>query len=355
MRILALTQRVPHRPNRGDRIRAHHLLKRLAREHEIWLASLDDEGGRDRPWPQLEEFCHRATVEIVTQPRRLVAAIRSLLKDEPLSFAWFRHGRLLQTLLDWHREAPFDAAYVFSSSMAPYWFALDARSPLPMVMDFVDVDSLKWGQYASSSRGVKRWIYQREQQLLQKWEVRIARRASVSLFVNEAEVDAFGKMATEVDALRNPLRLEALGNGVDMEAFARPEGYESGGGERLVFVGMMDYHANADAVIWFAQKVWPLLLARHPHLELEIVGARPTAEVRALTELTGVRVTGRVDEVRSHLWDARVAVVPLRIAQGTQNKVLEAMLIRPRNSPPRCTACSTTRRPRDARWRLLSR
>ena len=321
MRILALTQRVPHRPDRGDRIRAHHLLKRLGRRHEITLGSLDDEGGRDAPWPQLNEFCRGRAIEMVSRAGRLKEATVSLLRGEPLSFAWFRSGRLLHTLLDWHRREPFDVAYVFSSSMAPYWLALDQKHPLPLVMDFVDVDSLKWGQYADAARGPKRWIYRREQRLLRQWERRLTELAHRSLLVNEAEVRAF----REVLGGGVQDKVEALGNGVDAEAFTRPDGYEARPGRRVVFTGMMDYHANADAVVWFARQVWPLLLARHEDLEFEIVGARPTVEVRRLGDLPGVTVTGRVDEVRVHLWDAQVAVVPLRIAQGTQNKVLEAM------------------------------
>jgi len=330
VRILALTQRVPHRPDRGDRIRSHHLLKRLGARHEIWLGSLDDEGGRDAPWAPLERFCRSWAIEEVTRPGRLAAAAASMLRGEPLSFAWFRSGRLLRTLRQWHRKEPFDAAYVFSSSMAPYWFALDREHPLPLVMDFVDVDSLKWGQYAQRSRGPKRWIYRREMRRLQEWERRLAALAHRSLLVSGAEVEAFRELlaaTTSGDgkALEGEDRVEALGNGVELAAFARPLEHEPRPGKRVVFVGMMDYHANADAVTWFARQVWPRLLERHPSLRFEIVGARPIAEVRALNELPGVTVTGRVEEVRVHLWDAEVAVVPLRIAQGTQNKVLEAM------------------------------
>lgn len=318
MRILALTQRVPHRPDRGDRIRAHHLLRRIAGSHEIHLAALDDEGGREAPWPQLDEFCERRIVHTVGGARRLLEAGVSMAAEEPLSFAWFRHRALFSTLRRWQSEAPFDACYVFCSSMAPYWLDLRGRGGPPAVMDFVDVDSLKWGQYAERSHGVKAWIYRREQRLLMQWERALAEEAHVSLFVHPAELEAFAEIAPAA-------RVEALVNGVDRESFARPIDRRVPEEEKLVFVGMMDYHANVDAVLWFVREVWPRLRATRPALRFEVVGARPSAELRALDGKDGVRVLGRVEAVPPHLWEARVAVVPLRIAQGTQNKVLEAM------------------------------
>lgn len=318
MRILALTQRVPHRPNRGDRIRAHHLLRLLSDEHEIHLAALDDDGGRDAPWPELDEFCARRAVFPMGRARRLLEAGVSFARSEPLSLAWFRHRALFTTLRRWQAEAPFDACYVFSSSMAPYWLDLRARGGPPAVVDFVDVDSLKWGQYAERSAGVKAWIYRREQRLLAGWEAQLAESAHRSLFVHQAEVDAFAAIAPGAEA-------QALTNGVDLHAFARPDAHREEESERLVFVGMMDYHANVDAVLWFVQEVWPRLREERPGLGFEVVGANPTAELRALDGRDGIRITGRVEDVPPHLWAARVAVVPLRIAQGTQNKVLEAM------------------------------
>ncbi len=318
MRILALTQRVPHRPNRGDRIRAHHLLRRLAPEHEIHLATLDDDGGRDAPWPELDEFCTRRVVYPVSRVRRLLEAGVSLGAGEPLSFAWFRHRTLFSTLRRWQIETPFDACYVFSSSTAPYWLDLRRRGGPPAVMDFVDVDSLKWGQYAARSGALKAWVYRREQRLLAQWERGLAEKAHTSLFVHQAEVDAFAEIAPGA-------RVEALNNGVDREAFQRPADHPPPEAEKLIFVGMMDYHANVDAVLWFVREVWPQLREQRPGLQFEVVGARPSAELRAFDGRDGISILGRVDAVPPYLWNARVAVVPLRIAQGTQNKVLEAM------------------------------
>jgi glycosyltransferase involved in cell wall biosynthesis len=87
----------------------------------------------------------------------------------------------------------------------------------------------------------------------------------------------------------------------------------------------MDYWPNVDAVQWFAQEVFPRLRARSPDLRFYIVGARPSPAVQALAQQAGVVVTGTVPDVRPYIAHAAVAVAPLRIARGIQNKVLEAM------------------------------
>ncbi|RME68267.1 MAG: glycosyltransferase, partial [Alphaproteobacteria bacterium] len=93
----------------------------------------------------------------------------------------------------------------------------------------------------------------------------------------------------------------------------------------VAFTGAMDYWANVDAVSWFVSGVWPRLRAVHPHARFFIVGGKPAAAVQALARQPGVVVTGRVDDVRPYLKAADVAVAPMRVARGVQNKVLEAM------------------------------
>ncbi|MEQ1863893.1 MAG: glycosyltransferase, partial [Micropepsaceae bacterium] len=93
----------------------------------------------------------------------------------------------------------------------------------------------------------------------------------------------------------------------------------------IVFVGMMDYWPNVDAVSWFAKEILPLVRMRHGDVIFQIVGARPTAAVTALGALKGVEVTGSVPDVRPYVAAASVVVAPLRIARGIQNKVLEGM------------------------------
>jgi glycosyltransferase involved in cell wall biosynthesis len=87
----------------------------------------------------------------------------------------------------------------------------------------------------------------------------------------------------------------------------------------------MDYRPNIEAVTFFAREVMPRLAALAPAPRFHIVGANPSPAVQALAELPRVHVTGSVPDTRPYLAHAAVAVAPLRIARGIQNKVLEAM------------------------------
>ena len=93
----------------------------------------------------------------------------------------------------------------------------------------------------------------------------------------------------------------------------------------ISFTGAMDYWANIDAVLWFSEKVWPLIVAEQPGAIFCIVGGNPSGEVSALAKQQGIVVTGRVHDIRPFIAQATCVVAPLQIARGIQNKVLEAM------------------------------
>jgi glycosyltransferase involved in cell wall biosynthesis len=87
----------------------------------------------------------------------------------------------------------------------------------------------------------------------------------------------------------------------------------------------MDYYANIDGVVWFTKEVLPLIKREILNVQFYIIGSNPTKEVIELSGNNGVTVTGYVPDTREYLRRATVAVVPLRIARGIQNKILEAM------------------------------
>jgi sugar transferase (PEP-CTERM/EpsH1 system associated) len=203
--------------------------------------------------------------------------------------------------------------------MAQYVEGLPA---LRVVVDFVDVDSAKWAQYARTRRWPLSSIYRREARALLACERAVAARAAASVFVTPAEADCFRALAPECAA-----RVVHACNGVDTRHFApAPERASPyGDDEPIVFTGAMDYWPNVDAVCWFAREALPAIAAQRPKARFYVVGMRPTAAVQALARDPRVVVTGRVDDVRPWLQHARVVVAPLRVARGVQNKVLEAM------------------------------
>lgn len=314
--ILFLAHRVPFPPDRGDKIRAFHILKHLSARHRVHLVAFADDPA---------DFTHKTGLARLTGNRQVVwrsksqpvAAAQALLSRRPVSLTAFDHDevrRAVDTILARHA---IDTIYVFSGQMAQY---LPANPRARVVMDFVDMDSAKFAAYADSSRWPASWMMRREARLLGAFERAVAARADASLFVSEEEAALF-RDRTGAE------RVHAIGNGIDTDKFdpaARFPRIESMG-ELIVFTGQMDYRPNVEAVRWFVEAILPHVRLRHPHARFAIVGRKPTEAVQALAAQPGVVVTGEVDDVRPWLAAASAVVAPLKLARGVQNKVLEAM------------------------------
>lgn len=318
--ILYLVHRLPYPPNKGDKVRSYHLLRHLLKSHRVFLGTFIDDPEDEQYVPALRALCPDLHIERL-QPRfAKVASLVGLARGEPLTLAYYRRASLMRWVQAIAAQHPLQASVVFSSAMAPYAQAL--ASAVPMLVDFVDVDSVKWSQYAPSHRWPLSWLYRREGQALLAYERAVAAQARQSFFVTPHEVDLFVRLAPECLPT-----VQVMSNGVDADFFmpqlARPSPFV-GDGQPVVFTGAMDYWPNIDGVAWFATEVLPRLRARWPRLHFYIVGRNPPPPVRALASDT-VTVTGTVPDVRPYLQHAAAVVAPLRVARGIQNKILEAM------------------------------
>lgn len=323
-RLLFLCHRIPYPPDKGEKIRAWHMLDHLARRWEVDLGCLVDDPADLEHLPVLRERCAEVKWRVVRRRARIARALSGWRPGSPLTLGWFHEPGLRAWVESRLAARGYDAALAYSSAMAPYLMGPAGQRPgLRRVLDMVDVDSEKWRAYAAAARGPKAMVWAREARTLLGFERRAAAAFDCSLFVSEEEKRRFVELAPECAA-----RVGWVDNGVDLLRFDPAAGYPSpfrGAGPALVFTGTMDYRPNVDAACWFAHEVMPMLRSRRPAPEFHIVGADPAPDVRALAALPGVRVTGRVPDVRPYLAHAAVAVVPLRIARGIQNKLLEAM------------------------------
>ena len=314
MNILYLVHRIPFPPDKGDKIRSYRWLTHLAKDHNVHLVTLVDHEDDLKHISDVEQFC--ATVHAF-RLRPMAARIKALLAvpgQKPLSLPYFFHRDARRAVRRLSRDVPLDLAFVYSSSMCQY---LDDVPGLPCLLDMVDVDSAKFQRYGELGSGPKAWIYRLEGERLARYEEEQVERCRRVLLVTEPEAELLRRRV----AL--PERVQSLGNGIDPPRDELLPGAREGAD--LVFVGAMDYEPNVDAVEFAARDVLPLIHQRRPDARLVIVGRDPAERVRRLGALSGVKVTGAVPSIGSYLRHARLSLVPLRIAQGIQNKVLEAM------------------------------
>ena len=325
--LLFLAHRAPFPPDRGDKIRSWHVLHHLAERARVHLVAFGETPADREPPPELAARLASWTMVRRTKPRAGAAA-PALATGRPVSLLAFADRRIAVAAARVRAAHPITATYVFSGQMAQY------AGPERTVMDFVDVDSAKFAGLAERGRGQLAWLLRREARLLGGYERKIAGRVDASLFVTEAEAALFRSGGARG-------RVLAVENGIDAAHFdpAAPFARLDEPGPLLVFTGQMDYEPNIDAVTWFADEWLPRIRARHRAARFAIVGRAPTATVRALGSRDGVIVTGAVDDARPWLAAADVAVAPLRIARGVQNKVLEAMaMARPVIATPAAAA-----------------
>lgn len=315
--ILCLVHRVPYPPNRGDRIRSFHLLEFLAERAEVSLAFLCETTPPQETMQTLEGMCRRVTAVRLGPQTRWLRAAWSLGSGRTATEGLFRSGELRRTIHRWHENTQFDAILVFCSSMTQYLDQPELAG-VPTVVDLVDVDSQKWFDYARHSRGLKRRLFQLEGERLRRLEVSLPDRAQAVTLVSPHEADLFRSFCPTD-------RAHAICNGVNLDYF-RPDAIPGApSSDNCVFVGALDYNANLDGVTWLCREIWPAVRNRHPQAVFRLVGSNPGPVARRLGKLPGVQLVGQVPDVRPYLSQAALAVAPLRVARGIQNKVLEAM------------------------------
>jgi sugar transferase (PEP-CTERM/EpsH1 system associated) len=318
--LLLLIHRIPYPPNKGDKIRSYHLLKHLAGQYRVHLATFVDDADDWQHVPKVETMCASSHFAPLNPTLARVRSLGALVMNRSLSLDYYRDAGLERWVDATVAKHKIERVLVFSSAMAQY---ADKYPQARRVVDFCDVDSDKWRQYADQKSWPMSWLYRHEARQLLSYERRVARDYDASLFVSAPEAALFRDLAPESSA-----RIGFFNNGVDTDYFSPDTGHANPypAGERaVVFTGAMDYWPNVDAVQWFANEVFPALRARFADLRFYIVGARPAQAVRDLEKLPGVSVTGTVPDVRPYIAHAQAAVAPLRIARGIQNKVLEAM------------------------------
>jgi sugar transferase (PEP-CTERM/EpsH1 system associated) len=315
LEILYISHCVPWPPDKGERIRAHYSLRALMERHQVHLACLARSEREAAASSDLRARCASVRIEVLRKWPAMLRGLARFALGGCLTAAFYDNGALRAHVRAVTESHHVGAAVVLSSAMAPY-----VPDGLPFLADWGDVDSEKWLQY-SRLRGLG-FVQRLEAGRLRKIERDYALRSRRTFLTTPNEVALFRRIAPEA-------RVACSGNGVDTTAFDPDAAFAVPDDLRrrkfLVFVGVLDYFPNSDGVCRFAETVFPALRRSDPALELFLVGRDPAPSVERLARLDGVTVTGAVDDVRPYLAASRAVVVPLRIARGIQNKVLEAL------------------------------
>ena len=318
MKILFLHKQILFPRDTGGKIRVLNLLKHLGKWHDVTYVS-NLRAGEDQYLPQMKALGLR--VEVVpgeTAKRgglRFYAGIlANLLSGNPFTIDR-NFDRLVRAKVAEQLAAePFDLLICDTIVMARHTIGL----PVPASVLFQhNVEAQILRRHADIAPGrIKRWFMTRQWRKMVRFEKDCGKHFGAVIAVSEQDKVLF-QHAYGWD------HVHAIDTAVDEEFFHNPGTAEIAG--RVMFLGSMDWMPNQDGVRWFVREVWPALLTRHPQATFHIVGRNPPAEIRALGDEPGVVVVGSVPDVRPHLAEASVVVVPLLVGGGTRLKIYEAM------------------------------
>lgn len=319
-RLLQLAQKFSANPTNGAELRIYHLAVCLARHMAVTHLGFSPGAATRQP------VRGDGGIEFVPVPRegsyRAIDLARGALGKVPFSVLNYTRGNMQAALAGLLEKESFDIVQLESVHLAGYlpilWNA--RRRPRAIVCDWHNIESEILARYSDGTASLARRLYARySSRQLTAYERWFTSQCNLHIVVSERDRDTLVRYGTSSPIL-------VIDNGVDVEGWSRSVPPKTEAVRfRVLFAGSMDYHANIDAVTWFARGPWPEIRRRLPDAVFTIAGRNPSAEVRALGSLEGVEITGTVSDLAPYYREALVAVVPLRVAGGTRIKILEAM------------------------------
>jgi sugar transferase (PEP-CTERM/EpsH1 system associated) len=315
MRLLFLSPRQCWPPITGARLREYYFLRALGERMEVVYLFFHEPNS---PVPSAADLPFCAEAIAVTKPMTygMAKLLRGLAGRQPLPILNYTSKEMaaaIRNVLGRHR---FDLIQVESIHMAGYQPLLGAAAPV--FYDWHNIESEAMRRYSLNSRFPAKKLYSH---ITAKQLLRVEREI---LGTAAGHLVCSGRERTQLITERAQARIAVIENGVDTTYFAETAAAK-GKRHRIVFVGSMDYHANADVAIGFARDIWPGIHKRFPDWVLTLVGSNPGPAVLALRQFQNVEVTGTVPDVRPYYREALASIVPLRVGGGTRLKILEAM------------------------------
>ena len=305
----------------GGKIRSYNLLRELARRHEVSVFTFYPQHQDDRH-SELEEFCSDVILQPLALPSRasltdMIAYGMNMFRPVPYSMVKYCRpevGVRLRQLLAAHNYDAIICDFLLTAAVIPWDY------PAPKILFTHNVEAVIWERHWRVGRNpLWKMISWREYKTMARVERMYLRKADHILTVSDLDRDVFSRVI-------NAQKITTIPTGVDIDYFI-PNGDSSAIEENnLVFTGSMDWLPNEDAIVFFAEKILPIIQKQLPAVKLWVVGRKPTQKVLALAEGNpAIEVTGAVPDIRPYMKSAAVYVVPLRIGGGTRIKIFEAM------------------------------
>ncbi|HOW30560.1 MAG TPA: glycosyltransferase [Bacteroidales bacterium] len=309
MRIFVLLSRVPYPIEKGDKLRAYHQLKNLARNNEIILVALNRGPVDALAVKKLEEFCSQVHVIRFSHLQIAFNILKVLFTGKPFQVGYFYNRKAkirINKLL-----AQTKPQHIFCQLLRVAEYVRKAE--YPKTLDYQDVFSMGMKRRSDTATWWLKPLFLLEYRRLLKYE-----NSLFDDFDNKTIISV-----PDRDLIPHPSNksIVVIPNGVDHNYFktlVRPKTYD------VVFTGNMGYAPNVNAAEYLMGEIIPIVRNKIPGVSVMLAGATPHPRIQALAN-NKTKITGWVEDMRECYAASRIFIAPMRIGTGLQNKLLEAM------------------------------
>lgn len=309
MKIFVLLSRVPYPIEKGDKLRAFHQIRCLAKHNEIILCALSDSAVHPDALNELNKFCSQVHIIPIRKSGMVWNVIKAFLNGKPLQVGYFYRCHAQKKIDNIITKTNPDHIFCQLIRVSEYV----KNSAIPKTLDYQDIFSMGAKRRAETSSFLMKIPFFMEHKRLLRYENMIFDKFDNKTIISQPDRDL----------LPHPSRNEVaiIPNGVDHTYFSPVKGVKS---YEVVFTGNMGYPPNIDAARFIAEEIFPLVLKQFPAAKLLLAGATPHARVQAL-QSENITVSGWMADIRDSYASSRIFIAPMRIGTGLQNKLLEAM------------------------------
>lgn len=310
MKILFLTSRIPYPPDRGDKVRTLFLLRQLASYGELTLVSLVNSHTDKKAMKVMRQEVPEARFVEHSLFRVLRNMLKNIFRKLPFQVAYYENPKLKNLLVNLLAEQDYDLVYCHLIRMVPY---ADLVREAKVILDYTDCISLEYTRRLEHLKGITKLFYTVEAKRTSDYEIQVADHFSENWVISPVDIAHLG--------LKNHHRSVLMPNQVMIPESRTEHAFAW----RLIFTGNMSVPHNIMAAQNVCRKIMPALLKKYPLLKFVIVGAEPTAEIKALDKINQTTVLGYVDDLYAELMASDIFIAPMYFSAGIQNKALEAM------------------------------
>ena len=314
-KILMVSYRFPYPLIAGSRIRIYNIGKILAEKYQVDLLSINEGDIANEDIKEIEKIFNKVIPFSFNPIRFKINTLKGLFSKDSLQI-YYHHFDKVQKWIDQHYKE-YDLIFCVHIRMTKY---LKNINNVPRVIDFIDATSLNYQEAQKNSTGIWKFIYPIENKRALSYEIKILKDYDKTFITSPFDRNYLLDNTEVPDS-----KLVLIPNGAREELLFRENKFKEE--NWIVFLGKMNYSPNVDAVIYFANEIFPLIIKNRNDVRFIIVGSSPTKEVLKLDKRKSIDVTGFVEDPYEYLEKAKIIVAPLRFSAGTQYKILEAMAL----------------------------